>query len=69
MPQYYNASIRNLVYRLRKFKDILSEELKDEIMKHEDVIVQWLPETSFMSKVLKVEAFRLWTTNLILQEL
>ena len=40
MPQYYNASIRNLVYRLRKFKDILSEELKDEIMKHEDVIVQ-----------------------------
>lgn len=40
MPQYYNASIRNLVYRLRKFKDILSEELKNEIMKHEDVIVQ-----------------------------
>jgi len=40
MPQYYNASIRNLVYRLRKFKDILSDELKDEIMKHEDVIVQ-----------------------------
>ena len=40
MQPYYNASIRNLVYRLRKFKDILSEELKDEIMKHEDVIVQ-----------------------------
>ena len=40
MPRYYNASIRNLVYRLRKFKDILSEELKDEIMKHEDIIVQ-----------------------------
>lgn len=40
MPQYYNASIRNLVYRLRKFKDILSSELRDEIMKHEDVIVQ-----------------------------
>lgn len=40
MPQYYNASIRNLVYRLRKFKDILSEELKNEIIKHEDIIVQ-----------------------------
>ena len=40
MPQYFNASIRNLVYRLRKFKDILSEELKNEIMKHEDVIIQ-----------------------------
>ena len=42
MPQYYNASLRNLVYRLRKFKDILSEELKDEIMKHEDIIVQMI---------------------------
>lgn len=40
MPQYFNASIRNLVYRLRKFKDILSDELKNEIMKHEDVIIQ-----------------------------
>lgn len=40
MPQYFNASIKNLVYRLRKFKDILSEELKNEIMKHEDVIIQ-----------------------------
>ena len=42
MPQYYNASISNLVYRLREFKDILSEELKDEIMKYEDVIVQMI---------------------------
>lgn len=40
MPQYFNASIRNLVYRLRKFKDILSDELKNEIMKHEDIIIQ-----------------------------
>lgn len=40
MPQYFNASIRNLVYRLRKFKDILNDELKSEIMKHEDVIIQ-----------------------------
>lgn len=40
MPQYFNASIRNLVYRLRKFKDILNDELKNEIMKHEDVIIQ-----------------------------
>lgn len=40
MPQYFNTSIRNLVYRLRKFKDILNDELKNEIMKHEDVIIQ-----------------------------
>ena len=44
MPQYYNASIRNLAYRLRKFKDILSDELKNEIMKHEDVIVQMVSQ-------------------------
>lgn len=44
MPQYFNASIKNLVYRLRKFKDILDEELKDEIMKHEDVIVQMVTQ-------------------------
>lgn len=42
MPQYFNASIRNLVYRLRKFKDILEEELRNEIMKHEDVIIEMI---------------------------
>lgn len=40
MPQYFNSSIKNLVYRLRKFRAILDEELKDEILKHENVIVQ-----------------------------
>lgn len=44
MPQYFNASIRNLVYRLRRFKDILDEELRDEIMKHEDIIVQMVAQ-------------------------
>lgn len=44
MPQYFNASIRNLIYRLRRFKDILDEELKDEIMKHEDIIVQMVTQ-------------------------
>lgn len=44
MQKYYNASIRNLVYRLRKFKEILSEELKNEIMKHEDIIVQMVTQ-------------------------
>lgn len=38
MPQYYNTSVRNLIYRLRKFKDILSEELTDEILNNEDLI-------------------------------
>ena len=42
--KYYNGSIRNLVYRLRKFKDILEQELKDEILKHEEVIVNMIAE-------------------------
>ena len=50
MPQYFNASIKNLVYRLRKFKDILDEELKDEIMKHEDVIVQMVTQEQIYEK-------------------
>lgn len=39
MPQYYNTSIKNLSYKLRKFEDILKEELTDEILKHEKVII------------------------------
>ena len=39
MPKYYNASIRNLVYRLRRFKPILDEELRNEILRHEDIII------------------------------
>ena len=44
MPKYYNASIRNLTYRLRKFKDILEEELRKEIENNEEVIVQMIAE-------------------------
>lgn len=41
MPRskYYNLSIRNLANRLRKFRDILDEELEKEIMAHQDEIV------------------------------
>lgn len=35
----YNATIRNLEYRLRRFKDSLPELLEDIIMDKEDVIV------------------------------
>ena len=44
MAKYYNGSIRNLVYRLRKFKDILDQELKDEIMRNEEAIVKMVAE-------------------------
>lgn len=44
MPQYFNLRIRNLMYRLRKFKEILDEELKNEILRHEEVIIQMVAE-------------------------
>lgn len=44
MPKYYNASLRNLVYRLRKYKDILEQELKEEIMRNEEVITRMIAE-------------------------
>lgn len=44
MAKYYNGSIRNLTYRLRKFKSILEQELKNEILKHEDVIISMIAE-------------------------
>lgn len=42
MPQYYNTSIKNLVYRLRKFKEILDEELANEIMQNEGIILDMI---------------------------
>lgn len=39
MARYYNASIRNLVYRLRKFKPVLEGYLKEEVENREDFLV------------------------------
>jgi hypothetical protein len=44
MANYYNASLRNLTYRLRKFKDILDQELKEEILRNEDVIIRMIAD-------------------------
>lgn len=38
--RYFNTSIRNLSYRLRKFDEILSKELVNEIMAHENEIIE-----------------------------
>lgn len=42
MSQYYNTSLKNLVHRLRKLKEILNEELTDEIMANEDIIIEMI---------------------------
>lgn len=44
MAKSFNLTVRNLVYRLRKFKSILDQELKNEILRHEDVIVEMIAQ-------------------------
>lgn len=44
MSKYYNTSLKNLVYRLRRYKDILDQELKEEIMRNEEVIIKMIAE-------------------------
>lgn len=41
----FNLSLRNLNYRLRKFKDIINEELKYIILENEDVIVSMIADS------------------------
>lgn len=48
MPRYYNATIRNLEYRLRKFKPVLEAALKDEIRKNESIIVDLIQTQLYM---------------------
>lgn len=40
----FNLSLRNLTYRLRKFRDILDEELKSIILENEAVIVTMIAD-------------------------
>lgn len=48
--KYYNASLRNLVYRLRKFKDILERELPSIILELEPVILSMITENQLYEK-------------------
>lgn len=44
MTRYYNGSIRNLVYRLRKFRSILEESLEQEIRYFAPEIIRMITE-------------------------
>ena len=51
MPQqYFNASFKNLAYRLRKFKDILKEELQQIILNHEHEILSMIAEDQMYNR-------------------
>ena len=42
MTKYYNASIRNLVYRLRKFKPVLETSLKEAVEDGGDILLDYV---------------------------
>lgn len=44
---YFNGSIRNLSYRLRKFKDFLDDRLRDEILANEHIICDMIADQMF----------------------
>lgn len=44
---YFNGSIRNLSYRLRKFKDFLDDRLRDEILANEHIICDMITDQMF----------------------
>lgn len=44
---YFNGSIRNLSYRLRKFKAFLDDGLKDEILANEHIICDMVADQMY----------------------
>lgn len=50
MAEKFNLTIKNLVYKLRKFKDVVDQELKNEILKNEDFIVEMIAQEQLYKK-------------------
>lgn len=47
MPQYYNTSLKNLTNRLKRFREILDKELVDEMLSHENIIIDMVRDQLF----------------------
>lgn len=63
MPNYFNTSLRNLVYRLRKFKSVLDLELKNEILRHEDVIIKMVTQEQLYEKGIEGRGIEISSYN------
>lgn len=50
MTKYYNGSLKNLIFRLRKFKEILQQELKEEILENKNVIIKMITENQLYER-------------------
>lgn len=68
--KYYNLTLKNLVHRLRKFKDVLDQEIKNEILKYEDVIIsmvteQQLYEQGIEGRGIKISSYQPYSQRTI----
>ena len=61
MANYFNLSLRNLIYRLRKYKDILDDELRDEIIRNKEVILKMITEEQLYNLGIEGRGVEIWS--------
>ena len=59
--KYYNTSIRNLAYRLRRFKDSLEEQLAEIIREKEDVIISAVVDDQLFRRGVNGKDIKIWS--------
>ena len=61
--RYKNTSLANLEYRLRKFKDIIHDELFDIIRQKEDIIKDYVRQQQLYRRGITGDGKRIWDTQ------
>lgn len=61
--KYKNTSLANLEYRLRKFKDIVHEELFDIIKQKEEIIKDYVRQQQLYRRGITGDGKRIWETH------
>ena len=59
--RYYNTSIRNLSYRLRKFKDSLDDMLEGIIREKEDIIISAVVDDQLFRRGVNGKDVKIWS--------
>lgn len=70
---YYNASLRNLTYRLRAFKDDLPRYLEEAVKEKEDVIVKAISKKQLYNRGIngrgvKIKSYRPYTPYTVIRK-
>ena len=61
MANYFNASLRNLIHRLRKYREILDEELKTEIIRNKDIILKMITKEQLYDLGIEGRGIEIWS--------